>query len=52
MNVQELSYHAHIAWAPRSARQRLLTVSVDHVRSFLAGQLQNVVNAGSCVPPA
>jgi glycerate dehydrogenase len=34
----------HIAWATRSARQRLLKVVVDNVAAFLAGKLQNVVN--------
>ena len=34
----------HIAWATRAARQRLLKVVVDNVASFLAGNLQNVVN--------
>ncbi len=34
----------HIAWATRSARQRLLKVVVDNVAAFLAGNPQNVVN--------
>ena len=34
----------HIAWATRAARNRLLTVAVDNVRSFLAGKPQNVIN--------
>ncbi len=34
----------HIAWATRSARQRLLSVVVDNVAAFLAGKPQNVVN--------
>jgi glycerate dehydrogenase len=34
----------HIAWATSGARQRLLGIAVDNVRSFLAGSLQNVVN--------
>jgi glycerate dehydrogenase len=34
----------HIAWATFAARQRLLDVTVENVRSFLAGRLQNVVN--------
>ena len=34
----------HIAWATRSARQRLLKVVVDNVAAFLAGKPQNVVN--------
>ena len=34
----------HIAWATRSARERLLKVVVDNVAAFLAGKPQNVVN--------
>ncbi len=35
----------HIAWATRSARQRLLGIAIDNVRAFLAGKPINVVNA-------
>jgi len=34
----------HIAWATRSARERLLKVVVDNVAAFLAGKPQNLVN--------
>jgi glycerate dehydrogenase len=34
----------HIAWATRAARQRLLDVTIQNVKSFLAGHPQNVVN--------
>jgi glycerate dehydrogenase len=34
----------HIAWATRSARERLLKVVVDNVAAFLAGEPRNVVN--------
>jgi glycerate dehydrogenase len=34
----------HIAWATRSARERLLKVVVDNVAAFLAGKPKNVVN--------
>jgi glycerate dehydrogenase len=34
----------HIAWATRSARERLLRVTVDNVAAFLNGRAQNVVN--------
>lgn len=37
----------HIAWATRSARQRLMDVTVENVRAFLSGQLINVVNGVS-----
>jgi glycerate dehydrogenase len=33
----------HVAWASRSARQRLLEVTLANVRAFLAGKPQNVV---------
>jgi glycerate dehydrogenase len=34
----------HIAWATRSARQRLLNIAVANVRGFLLGRPQNVVD--------
>ena len=34
----------HIAWASRTARQRLLTETAENIRSFLAGRPRNVVN--------
>ena len=37
----------HIAWATLAARQRLLDVTVENVRGFLAGKLQNVVMGGA-----
>ena len=33
----------HIAWASEPSRRRLLDVSVDNVKAFLAGEPQNVV---------
>ncbi len=33
----------HIAWATRSARQRLMEIALSNVRAFLAGNPQNVV---------
>ncbi len=35
----------HIAWATRSARERLLNEAVDNVAAFLSGESRNVVNA-------
>jgi glycerate dehydrogenase len=34
----------HIAWATRSARQRLLDIVVANIRGFLAGRPENIVN--------
>lgn len=34
----------HYAWATGAARRRLMQVSVENVRAFLAGRPQNVVN--------
>jgi len=34
----------HNAWGTRAARARLMRIAVENIRSFLAGQAQNVVN--------
>lgn len=34
----------HHAWAARESRQRLIDISIDNVRAYLAGERQNVVN--------
>ncbi len=34
----------HIAWATAAARERLLDVTVENIKGFMAGQRQNVVN--------
>jgi glycerate dehydrogenase len=34
----------HIAWATRSARQRLMEIAIANVRAFLEGNPQNVVS--------
>ncbi len=34
----------HLAWATKSARTRLMKAAADNIRSYLAGQTQNVVN--------
>ena len=34
----------HISWAPRESRQRIMDVTAENIRAFLAGRPQNVVN--------
>ncbi len=34
----------HISWAPKESRQRIMDITVDNVKAFLAGSPQNVVN--------
>ncbi len=34
----------HIAWAPKEARIRLLQITAENVRAFVAGKPQNIVN--------
>jgi glycerate dehydrogenase len=34
----------HIAWSTREARQRLMNLAVENVRSFTSGTPQNIVN--------
>ena len=34
----------HISWAPKESRQRIMDVTVENIRAFLAGRPQNVVN--------
>ena len=34
----------HISWAAQAARQRIMDISVDNIRSFIAGEPVNVVN--------
>jgi len=34
----------HMAWATQASRQRLLDITVENVRGFLMGEMQNQVN--------
>lgn len=34
----------HISWAPKEARQRIMDMSVENLKQFLAGDPVNVVN--------
>ena len=44
LNAPNCIITPHIAWAPKESRQRLLDCVVDNIRTFLAGNPQNVVN--------
>jgi len=43
-NAKNCIITPHIAWATIEARRRLMAVTTDNVRAFLAGSPQNVVN--------
>ena len=43
LNAKNCYITPHIAWATRSARQRLMEIAIANVRAFLAGKPQNVV---------
>jgi glycerate dehydrogenase len=43
LNARNCYITPHIAWATRSARQRLMEIAISNVRAFLAGNRQNVV---------
>ena len=34
----------HISWAPKESRQRIMDITAENIRAFLAGHPQNVVN--------
>ena len=34
----------HISWAPKESRQRIMDITAENIRAFLAGKPQNVVN--------
>ncbi len=45
LNAKNCLITPHISWAPKEARERILACSAENLRSFLAGEPQNVVNA-------
>lgn len=45
LSAQNCFITPHIAWATFEARQRLLTITTDNLKSFIAGDNQNVVTA-------
>jgi glycerate dehydrogenase len=44
LNAKNCLITPHIAWASQAARKRLMRMTVENVRAFLAGTPQNVVN--------
>jgi glycerate dehydrogenase len=44
LNARNMLITPHIAWAPKEARTRLLTIAVDNLRAFLDGSVVNKVN--------
>ena len=43
LGLENMIITPHIAWAATEARQRLLSVAIDNVRQYLAGNVQNNV---------
>jgi glycerate dehydrogenase len=43
LTAQNCIITPHIAWATRSARERLLQITAENIAAFLAGSPQNVV---------
>jgi glycerate dehydrogenase len=44
LNAKNCYITPHLAWATRSARQRLMQTTISNLRAFLAGKPVNVVN--------
>ena len=44
LNAPHCIINPHIAWATKEARERIMQITVDNVRSFIEGHPQNVVN--------
>lgn len=44
LSAKNIRITPHISWATKEARERLINMSVENLRAFLAGTPQNVVN--------
>ncbi|MBQ7896937.1 MAG: D-2-hydroxyacid dehydrogenase [Clostridia bacterium] len=44
INLENVIVTPHIAWAPKESRTRLLSVTVENLKSYILGNIQNKVN--------
>jgi len=44
LNAKNIFITPHIAWAPIESRERLMSIAVENLTSFLRGNPQNIVN--------
>ena len=44
INAKNITLTPHVAWAPLETRQRLLSIVMDNIESFLNGTPKNIVN--------
>ena len=44
INAKNITITPHVAWAPIQTRERLLSIVIDNIESFLAGTPKNIVN--------
>ena len=41
---EKLHHHPHMSWGSKGSRQRIMDCTVNNIRAFLNGTLENVVN--------
>ena len=44
LNAPNCLITPHISWAPKESRQRIMDMTADNIRSFIAGTPKNIVN--------